>query len=43
MDWMLEAIAFAIALLLGYVFAATRNWVWYPNWLKRFVFDEKKQ
>jgi len=43
MDWIVKAIALAIALLVGYLFAATQNWVWYPGWLKRFVFDEKKR
>jgi len=42
MDWTVKAIAFAIALLVGYFFAATQNWVWYPKWLKRFVLGEKK-
>ena len=43
MDGTVKAIALAIALFVGYFYAATRNWVWYPSWLKRFVFDEKKQ
>ena len=32
----------AIALLAGYLYAATRNVVWRPGWLKKFVLGEKK-
>jgi hypothetical protein len=39
---MYQAIAVVIALLVGYVYAATRNGVWHPGWLKRFVLGEKK-
>jgi hypothetical protein len=40
---MYQAAAIVIALLGGYLFAATRNWVWCPDWLKRFVLGEKKR
>ena len=43
MDWALKAMALAIAVLVGYFTAATQNWVWYPSWLERFVFDQKKR
>ena len=38
-----QLVAVVIALLVGYLFAATRNWVWCPNWLKKLVLDEKKR
>ena len=28
-----------VAVLWGYLYAATRNWVWCPKWLGRFVGD----
>jgi hypothetical protein len=37
-----KALGIIVALLFGYFFAATRNWVWIPGWLKRFVLGEKK-
>jgi len=40
---MTKAVGLTAAVLIGYLYAATRNWVWYPEWLKRFVFDEKKR
>ncbi len=43
MDWLTKAAALMIAVLCGYFYAATRNWVWYPEWLKRFVLGEKKR
>ena len=43
MSLVTEAIALVISLLVGYLYAATRNWVWYPKWLMRFVLDEKKR
>lgn len=36
-----QSVALAFAALAGYLYAATRNWVWYPKWLRKFVFDEK--
>ena len=38
-----QAIAVVIALLVGYLFAATTTWVWCPGWLKRFVLGEKRR
>jgi hypothetical protein len=43
MDWTTKAIALAIAVLCGYFYAATRSFVWCPEWLKRFVVGEKKR
>ena len=40
---MYQAIAVVIALLVGYVYAATGNGVWCPGRLKRFVLGEKKR
>ncbi len=42
MNWT-KVIALIVAVFVGYAYAATRNWVWYPKWLKAFVFDEKKK
>ncbi len=38
-----KAAGIVVALLFGYFYAATRNWVWIPDWLKRFVLGEKKR
>jgi hypothetical protein len=38
-----RAVGIIVALVFGYFYAATRNWVWIPGWLKRFVLDEKKR
>jgi hypothetical protein len=38
-----KAVGILVGLLFGYFYAATRNWVWIPDWLKRFVLDEKKR
>lgn len=34
---MRQAAAIVVAGLVGYLAAATRNWVWCPGWLKEFV------
>jgi hypothetical protein len=39
---MYQTVAIVIALLVGYLYAATRNVVWRPGWLKKFVLGEKK-
>jgi hypothetical protein len=38
-----QAVAIVLALLFGYLCAATQNLVWCPDWLKRFVLSEKKR
>jgi hypothetical protein len=38
-----QAVAIVIAFLVGYLYAASRNWVWCPGWLMRLVTDEKKR
>jgi len=38
-----QILAIAVGVLVGYFYAATRNWVWCPKWLERFVYDEKRR